>query len=227
MRQPASEASTPATNSLERILLAADAYDIRHRLVNGDERVAKALELIHTHFASSPPLEFMAREVGLSRTRFTELFQSPGKETPLAVCGEASASARAAVVGIRAPLTLGEIADRLQFSSPFYLSLRFKKEFGISPVLYRKRSAGRSARWKPPFQTNRHSEAEKFLRFADGWLGNKNQPLPASPVSGSPCRSGPPHAPCHGNAWACIRARGSYPGASFRAGFQSGIPPVS
>jgi len=34
-------------------------------------------------------------------------------------------------------LNLTEIAEKVGFSSPFYLSLRFKKQFGVSPRDYR------------------------------------------------------------------------------------------
>lgn len=127
-----------AMNALERILLAADSWNPRHRIENCDERIENALELIHAQFASSPSLEFIAREAGLSRTRFTELFHRQVGETPRRYV-EKLRLQHARQLWEYGRLTLGEIADRLQFSSPFYLSLRFKKEFGISPVLYRKR----------------------------------------------------------------------------------------
>ena len=39
--------------------------------------------------------------------------------------------------------TLQQIADETGFSSPFYLSLRFKRRYGLSPRDYRRQSVQR------------------------------------------------------------------------------------
>lgn len=128
-----------AMNALERVLLAADALNPRHHGPDHDPRIERALDLIHGQFATAPTLGQLAREAGLSRTRFTELFHRQVGEAPRRYV-EKLRLRHARRLWEYGRLTLGEIAERLNFSSPFYLSLRFKREFGVSPAVFRKKA---------------------------------------------------------------------------------------
>ncbi len=77
-----------------------------------------------------------ARRFGFSRSRFATLFRRQVGQPP----GEYLESQR--LVQARHLLahtnqTLTQIADHVGFSSPFYLSLRFKKHYGHSPRAFR------------------------------------------------------------------------------------------
>lgn len=128
-----------AMNALERVLLEADGLNPRHRRADHDPRIEKALEVIQERFAASPSLESIARAAGLSRTRFTELFHRQVGESPRRYV-EKLRLQHARQLWEYGRLTLGEIAERLNYSSPFYLSLRFKREFGASPATYRRKN---------------------------------------------------------------------------------------
>jgi len=138
VQSPRARRQLRAMNALERVLLAADGLNPRHRGEDHDPRIEKALELIHAEFASAPALDALARKAGLSRTRFTELFHRQVGEPPRRYV-ERLRLRQARQLWEYGRLTLGEIAERLNFSSPFYLSLRFKKEFGVSPAFHRRK----------------------------------------------------------------------------------------
>jgi len=131
-----------AMNALERLLLDCDEINPRRDGREQDWRIRRAVEYIHDNFASSPSLAFLAKKVGLSRTRFTELFHRQVGEPPRRYVEKLRAM-HARQLWEYGQLTLGEIAERLNYSSPYYLSLRFKQEFGASPRGLRKRKERR------------------------------------------------------------------------------------
>ena len=80
----------------------------------------------------------LARACGLSRSRLAELFREQTGASPLAFL-ELQRLRRARELLEHTALGLAEIAEAVGFSSPFYLSLRFKKQYGVSPRGYRQR----------------------------------------------------------------------------------------
>ena len=127
-----------AVNALERALLLCDTVNPRYHENRRDARVQKATDWIYRHFAERLTLEELARRCGLSRSRLAELFREQVGAPPLAFL-EAQRLRRARELLEHTSLTLTEIAGQTGFSSPIYLSLRFKNHFGTNPRDYRTR----------------------------------------------------------------------------------------
>ncbi len=126
-----------AVNALERVLLLCDSMNPRHGEAHPDSRVARAIELLCEDVSRTLSLEELARRCGLSRSRLARLFRIQVGTSPLAFL-EAQRLQRAREALAHTSLPLAEIADKTGFSSPFYLSVRFKKAFGASPRDYRR-----------------------------------------------------------------------------------------
>jgi AraC-like DNA-binding protein len=103
---------------------------------SGDPVVGHALRLLHHHPAHPWTVASLAREVGTSRAalarRFTELVGEPPM-TFLAGWRIALASDLLLEPGA----TIGSVADRVGYGSPFALSAAFKRVRGISPREHR------------------------------------------------------------------------------------------
>ena len=125
-----------AVNALERALLLCDSVNPRYRENQRDPRIRKAIELLCQRPEERLTIEELARKCGLSRSRMAELFRLQTGVAPMAFL-EAQRLHRARELLEHTLLSIGEIAEKTGFSSPFYLSLRFKKQFGISPRNYR------------------------------------------------------------------------------------------
>lgn len=136
-----------AVNALERALLLCDTVNPRHANGVRDARIRKAIDLICNRFVERFTLDGLARQCGLSRSRLAELFSRQVGMPPLAFL-EDHRLRRARELLEHTSSTLEEIAGQSGFSSAFYLSLRFKKHFGISPREYRRRrsSEGKGTR---------------------------------------------------------------------------------
>jgi AraC family transcriptional regulator of arabinose operon len=127
-----------ALNALERALLLADTANPQSTMARYDPRVRQAVQYLMAHLNDPPSLEALAQLVDLSRSRFAKLFerqvgQPPGKFI------EQHRLFRVKQLLEHTHDTLQEIADEMGYSSPFYLSLRFKAWFGVSPRSYRGR----------------------------------------------------------------------------------------
>jgi AraC family transcriptional regulator of arabinose operon len=126
-----------AMNILERAILRCESINPRHgRLFKGDPRITKATDYLSRHFRDAPPLAALAKQCGLSRSRFAELFhlhtgQSMGEFV------EKQRLERAQHLLRYTSMSVGEIADQLGYSSLFYFSMRFKRAIGWSPSAYR------------------------------------------------------------------------------------------
>lgn len=96
-----------------------------------------ATEYMKAHLGEHITLEGLAREVGVSISTLKKAFQkeSGGGVNNYYIDLKLS---RAAKLLCESDLSVGEIADRLGFSSQFYFSEQFKSRYGQSPVSYRK-----------------------------------------------------------------------------------------
>jgi AraC family transcriptional regulator of arabinose operon len=128
-----------AANALERVLLLCDSVNPLHYGNKIDPRIRKAVELLSLSYHSSFTLDGLARECGLSRSRLAELFRKETGSAPMTFL-ETRRMRRAQELFKYTSFSLAEIAEQTGFSSPFYLSLRFKKHYGISPRAYRKKN---------------------------------------------------------------------------------------
>ena len=111
----------------------------------GDPVVGRALRLLHNNPAHPWTVAELARETGASRAalarRFTELVGEP----PMAFL-TAWRIALAADLLLEPGATVGSVADRVGYGSPFALSAAFKRVRGVSPQEHRAAArAGRAA----------------------------------------------------------------------------------
>lgn len=133
-----------ALNALEAALLWCDTLVSPHPR-NGsrfDGRILRAMEHLLEHLSEPVPLPDLARTVGLSPSRFGQLFKVQTGQTPQQWV-ENERIARAKTLLARTSRAIGAIAAEVGFENPFYFSLRFKKQTGLSPRDFRRQEAGR------------------------------------------------------------------------------------
>jgi AraC-like DNA-binding protein len=103
-----------------------------------DPEIGRALRLLHHNPAHPWTVAELAHETGLSRAalarRFTELVGAP----PMAFLTEWRI-ALAADLMLEPGATIGSVADRVGYGSPFALSAAFKRVRGVSPREHRRR----------------------------------------------------------------------------------------
>lgn len=129
-----------ALNAIERALLLADTANPHSTMARYDPRVRQAVQYLMAHLNDPPSLAALADIVGLSRSRFAKLFEAQVGQPPGKFI-EQHRLFRVKQLLEHTHDTLQEIAEEMGYSSPFYLSLRFKAWFGVSPRGYRERTA--------------------------------------------------------------------------------------
>jgi AraC family transcriptional regulator of arabinose operon len=125
-------------NALEEVLLWCDTINPRQSLSPRDPRVGRALDFLTTHAAEPFSEEDLARAAALSPSRLRYLFRLETGDSPRNF-QEKQRLLRARDLLAMSRQTIGEIAQELGFSNPFYFTLRFKKETGESPRAFRQR----------------------------------------------------------------------------------------
>jgi AraC-like DNA-binding protein len=105
-----------------------------------DRRISAALDRMHESPAKDWTVASLAEEIGMSRSPFAERFKTLVGEAPLTYLTRwrmltASAWLDTSDVGI------AEIAERTGYRSEAAFTKAFKRQFGISPSLYRRRRA--------------------------------------------------------------------------------------
>jgi AraC family transcriptional regulator of arabinose operon len=127
-----------ATNAVERALLFCARANPREGDLRWHPRIQQAVDHLAGNLREQQPLERIARRFGFSRARFARLFRRQVGQPPYQYL-EAQRLAQARHLLAYTAQTLAEIAGQVGFSSPFYLSLRFKKHYGHSPRAFRQR----------------------------------------------------------------------------------------
>ena len=127
-----------AVNAVERALLLCSRANPREGVLRWDPRIQQAVDYLGKNLGEPLLLENLARRFGFSRSRFAALFhrqvgQPPGRYL------EAQRLAQTRHLLAYTGQTVAQIAEHVGFSSPFYLSLRFKHHFGLSPRAFRQR----------------------------------------------------------------------------------------
>ena len=89
------------------------------------------------HLAEPIEMSVLAKEVDLSVSRLAHLFRDQTGQTPQQFV-EAERMARARQLLERTGRTVTAIALEVGFENPFYFSLRFKKQTGLSPRDWRR-----------------------------------------------------------------------------------------
>ena len=125
-----------ATNALERALLFCSRANPRELNRRRHPRIDQAVEYLGKNLREKQRLDHIARRFGFSRSRFASLFREQIGQPPAQFL-EAQRLVQARHLLAYTSQTLGQIADHVGFSSPFYLSLRFKKHYGQGPRAFR------------------------------------------------------------------------------------------
>ena len=102
-----------------------------------DARVLKSLGLIRSKAAENPSLEWVASEVGLSRSRFFEQFKACVGVTPQQYLDWARMGVATELLA-RGEQSLAEISDSLGFSAPSHFARFFTQHMGVPPSEYRR-----------------------------------------------------------------------------------------
>jgi AraC family transcriptional regulator of arabinose operon len=127
-----------ATNAVERALLFCSRINPQEGNPQFHPRIQQAADELAQNPGERQSLETLARRFGFSRSRFATLFRQQIGQPPGQYL-EAQRLIQARHLLAYTNQTLAQIADHSGFSSPFYLSLRFKKQYGQSPRSFRQK----------------------------------------------------------------------------------------
>lgn len=124
---------------VETIRIAGNNAPGLKRLLEGfaDTRIGRAIALIHKDPARSWTVDGLAREVGMSRTRFADRFQDLIGMGPASYLTEWRLQ-RAATALRSSHRTIAEIAHLSGYSSQAAFTRTFGERFGQSPKAFRK-----------------------------------------------------------------------------------------
>ena len=107
-------------------------------------RVAVSLDFMMAHLNQPIRISTLCALVGLSPSRFFELFRSATGETPLNWFIQARMR-RAGELLEKTTLQIKEVAGEVGYQDPFYFSRLFKSVHGISPSGYKKKKSAERA----------------------------------------------------------------------------------
>lgn len=115
-----------------------DAGEMPWYQAKGDPVVGQTLKLIHKNPAEPWTLERLSAKVGVSRSALAKRFNEVVGESPMAFLTQWRL-ALAADLLCEPGETVGTVADRVGYGSPFALSSAFKRVRGLSPQEHRER----------------------------------------------------------------------------------------
>lgn len=123
---------------IETIRFASEDTPELRRLLEGfaDARIGRAVALIHSEPARPWTVDALARQVGMSRTRFADRFQELIGSSPMRYLMEWRLQ-RAAVALRKSHRSIAEIARACGYSSQAAFTRMFKERFGRSPKEFR------------------------------------------------------------------------------------------
>jgi AraC family transcriptional regulator of arabinose operon len=127
-----------ALNAVERAILLCNRANPREGSARRHPRIQEAADDMSRNLGERQLLENLARRFGFSRSRFAALFRRQLGQTPGQYL-EAQRLLQARHLLAYTNQTLEQVAEHVGFSSPFYLSLRFKKHYGESPRSFRQK----------------------------------------------------------------------------------------
>lgn len=123
-KQPVNEVDMSHVNPLDRRLLKSTTEAIERNLANPDFDIP-----------------MLCREVGVSRSLFFNKFKSLTGMTPNAFILDYRLKHAASLLVTHPHLSVTDISDMTGFATSVYFSRCFKKQFGVSPLSYRRGSA--------------------------------------------------------------------------------------
>ena len=120
------------------ILIHMTRYAIEHQLVHSrlisalsNQKIADALEIIHTHFNTKLTLDSVAKEIGISRSQFAVLFTRILEQTFLDYLS--SHRIRIAQKLLQANKSVKVVASEVGFSNSSAFIRKFKEVTGMPP----------------------------------------------------------------------------------------------
>ena len=119
---------------IEAIRSAGDEAPLLKAMIEGfsDDRVGRAIAMIHLNPAARWTVDSLAREIGMSRTRFAILFQDKIGVGPMGYLAEWRLQKAVALLTTTRK-TIGEIARASGYASPAAFTRAFVERFGRSP----------------------------------------------------------------------------------------------
>lgn len=119
---------------IEAIRSAGDEAPRLKAMIEGfsDDRIGRAIALIHRDPAKHWTVGMLAREVGMSRTRFATLFHDLIGMAPIGYLAERRLQKGVALLTTTRK-TIGEIAPASGYASPAAFTRAFVERFGKSP----------------------------------------------------------------------------------------------
>ena len=128
-----------AMNALEEILLQWDELHPDAQNNRLDERIGAAMDMIFAEISRPTPIATLARAARLSESRFAHLFKMQIGLSPREFI-EQHRMGHARQMLMMSQHSVKQVAAAVGFASPFYFSLRFKRQTGVSPQAFRRRS---------------------------------------------------------------------------------------
>jgi AraC family transcriptional regulator of arabinose operon len=128
-----------AMNALEEALLWCETVNPRAVSAGYDSRIALAVNFLRENLPQNFSVGEVAKQVGLSLSRFARLFREQVGETPQQFV-ERERIARAQELLLLTGRSITAIAEEVGYENPFYFTLRFRKRTGVSPREWRKLS---------------------------------------------------------------------------------------
>lgn len=113
------------------------AVDCLNDMRPSDFRIRNALGFISHNLGNRPTIKSVAKEVGLSRSRFFEQFKGCLGVSPQHYI-DSSRVSRATTLLTRSAASLAEISDELGFSQPAHFTRFFTQHTGIAPSTFRR-----------------------------------------------------------------------------------------
>ena len=126
-----------AMNALETALLHCDTVNPSRADARTDSRVVAAMGYLLDNLARPVALPDLAAHVGLSPSRLSHLFHDQTGQTPQQFV-ERERLQRATQLLRLTGRTVAAIAREVGYENPFYFTLRFKRQTGLSPRDWRK-----------------------------------------------------------------------------------------
>jgi len=121
-------------------LLSSEAVPSSEGAVITAEQRKKVVQLIvsvHAESGPFPRVSDMARQLHWSQAHFSRVFKTVAQQTPRDFLLHLRLS-RARHLLAETSLSVGEIAERLDYSDLFFFSRQFKAKTGLSPLQYRR-----------------------------------------------------------------------------------------
>jgi AraC-like DNA-binding protein len=117
-----------------------ETQDLPWYQAKGDRIIGRVLKMIHADPARPWTLAIMAAKVGVSRAALARRFHDVVGEPPMAFLTQWRL-ALAADLLCEPEETIGTVAERVGYSSPYALSSAFKRVRGVSPKEHRRQKS--------------------------------------------------------------------------------------